>query len=114
LIIDDRSYPEISHSVLSFSRTFVADHPQAVRDFLDAVERAVIEINTDKDAWNTILRDNNLIPPPLMESYTLPDYPLASVPSEAQFMDALAWVQEAGLVEGEIKYNEAVDGSYLP
>jgi NitT/TauT family transport system substrate-binding protein len=114
LVIDDRSYPEISHSVLSFSHTFLADHPDAVRAFLRAIEQAVNEINTDKSAWDSLLSENNLIPPPLLGSYELPDYPTAGVPSENQFMDALAWVQEAGMVTSDIAYKSSVDSSYLP
>jgi NitT/TauT family transport system substrate-binding protein len=114
LVIDDRSYPEISHSVLSFSREFISEHPEAVRAFLRAVEQAVIEINADKDAWDATLTENNLIPPPLLGSYELPDYPIAGVPSETQFMDALTWLLDAGLVDTEMTYNDSIDGSYLP
>jgi NitT/TauT family transport system substrate-binding protein len=114
LVIDDRTYPEISHSVLSFSREFATEHPDTVRAFLRAVEQAVIEINADKGAWGTTLTENNLIPPPLLESYELPDYPFAGVPSEAQFLDALTWLLDAGLVDTEMTYNDSIDGSYLP
>jgi NitT/TauT family transport system substrate-binding protein len=114
LVIDDRSYPEVSHSILSFSYTFLEQHPEAVRGFLNAVERAVIAINQDKGAWDTLLIENNLIPAPLLESYELPDYPLAAVPSEDQFNDALAWLKEAGLVTSDLEYSQSVDGSFLP
>jgi NitT/TauT family transport system substrate-binding protein len=114
LIIDDRSYPEISHSVISFSRDFISEHPGAVRAFLRAIETAVIEINADKEAWDVILAENNLIPPPLLESYTLPDYPTAGVPSELQFADALDWLYQAGLITGNIAYGLSVDSAYLP
>jgi NitT/TauT family transport system substrate-binding protein len=114
LIIDDRSYPEISHSVISFSRDFIREHPDAVRAFLRAIETAVIEINADKDAWDVILTENNLIPPPLLESYTLPDYPTAGVPSERQFADALYWLRQADLITDDIAYEFSVDSTYLP
>ena len=114
LVIDDRTYPEISHSVLSFSHEFTTEHPEAVRAFLRAVEQAVTEINADKGAWSTTLSENNLIPPPLLESYDLPDYPFAGVPSEAQFLDALSWLRDAGLVDDDMNYNDSVDGSFLP
>jgi NitT/TauT family transport system substrate-binding protein len=114
LIIDDRSYPEISHSVISFSRDFVSEHPGAVRAFLRAIETAVIEINADKEAWDVILTENNLIPLPLLESYTLPDFPTAGVPSELQFADALDWLHQAKLITGDIAYELSVDSTYLP
>jgi NitT/TauT family transport system substrate-binding protein len=114
LVIDDRSYPQVSHSVLSFSYAFIEEHPEAVRGFLRAVEEAVQAINRDKGAWSQLLVDNNLIPPPLLESYELPDYPLAGVPSEDQFNDALAWLQETGLVTTDLEYGQSIDDSFLP
>ena len=114
LVIDDSTYPEISHSVLSFSREFVSRHPEAVRSFLRAVEQAVLEINADKDAWDTLLTEQNLVPPPLLGIYELPDYPLAAVPSEAQFADALAWAQAQGIISTDIAFGLSIDGSYLP
>jgi NitT/TauT family transport system substrate-binding protein len=113
-IIDDSTYPEIGHSVLSFSRDFVSAHPEAVRSFLRAVEQAVLAINRDKQAWNGLLIEQNLVPTPLIDRYELPDYPLAGVPSQAQFADVLAWTQEKGLISTEITYDSSVDGSYLP
>lgn len=114
LVIDDRSYPAISHSVLSFSRSFLDDHPQTVRRFLQAIEQAVLAINADKGGWTSTLTENNLIPPPLLDSYALPDYPLAGVPTESQFQDALNWLQDYGLVEIDLMYDDSIDASYLP
>lgn len=114
LVIDDRSYPEISHSVLSISNSFLAEHPDAVRAFLQAIEQGVEAINADKSAWDSLLSENNLVPPPLLGRYELPDYPTASVPTEKQFSDALAWTRETGLVSTAITYDSCVDGSFLP
>lgn len=114
LIIDDSSYPEIGVSVLSFNADFVNQHPDALRNFLIAIETAVENINSDKEQWGTLLTERNLVPPPLLGTYNIPDYPTASIPSLSQFADALDWALEKGLIEGEISYSESVDGSYLP
>ena len=114
LVIDDTSYPEISVSVLSFDADFVNAHPDALRSFLAALELAVQDINDDKERWGDLLTERNLVPPPIMGTYSITDYPTASVPSEAQFRDALDWAIEKGLVEGEISYIESVDDAYLP
>ncbi len=113
-VIDDTTYPQISHSVISFSTDFAEQNPQAVRGFLAALERAVQEVNADKGRWNDLLTENNLLPPPLLGKYTLPDFPPASVPSQAQFQDALDWAQAKGLVSGDIPYQTSVDDSFLP
>jgi NitT/TauT family transport system substrate-binding protein len=114
LVIDDTSYPEISHSIISFDAEFVRENPESVRAFLRAIERAVEAINSDKNRWDQLLVENSLIPPPLIESYTLPDYPQASVPSEAQFQDVMEWAISKNLVKTSLDYRDAVDDSYLP
>jgi NitT/TauT family transport system substrate-binding protein len=114
LIIDDSEYPQVGHSVITFDADFVQQNPDTVRAFLTALEKAVQEINANKDDWDTLLVEENLLPPPLLESYTLPDYPSASVPSRAQFEDAYRWALEKGLVSGEILYDQSVSDEYLP
>lgn len=113
-VIDDTSYPEISTSVLSFRASFVDQYPEEMRKFLLAIEMAVDEINANKDQWDSLLTELNLVPPPLRGSYTIPDFPTASVPTEAQLNDALQWALGKGLIEGEISYSHSVDNSYLP
>jgi NitT/TauT family transport system substrate-binding protein len=113
-ILDDTSLPEISHSIISFQSEFLQAHPQIVRGFLAAVEEAVQAINADKTQWDTLMIEHNLMPVPLIDTYTLPDFPLAAVPSQSQFMDALEWAQGKGLVSGSIPYEGSVDASYLP
>jgi len=114
LVIDDTTYPEVSQSIISFSAEFTRSQPDALRGFLRAVEKAVNDINEDKASWNTLLMERGLIPPPLLESYELPDYPTASVPSEAQFADASLWALDKGFITREIDYASSVDASYLP
>lgn len=114
LIIDDSTYPEVGHSVITFDAQFVEQNPETVRAFLRAVEQAVAAINTDKERWDTLLLEKNLLPQPLLESYTLPDYPTASVPSRAQFDDALAWAQNKGLLSGPVSFEQSVSAEFLP
>ncbi len=114
LIIDDSSYPEVGHSVITFDAGFAEQNPDTVRAFLAAVEQAVEEINADKERWDALLLEQNLLPPPLLETYTLPTYPTAAVPSEAQFNDALQWALENEFVTSEIQYDRSISREYLP
>jgi NitT/TauT family transport system substrate-binding protein len=114
VVASDAAHPELGNSVLSFSTAFVADHPEAVRGFLAAWERAVADINGDKTQWRDLLLANNLLSEQLVDSYTLPDYPTASVPAEAQFRDVNDWAKENGLVTADLAYAESVDASFLP
>ena len=100
--------------MISFRKEFVLSNEAAVRGFLAAIEEAVADINADKGAWQNLLVDRQLVPAPLIGSYTIPDFPTASVPSQAQFADVLAWAKSAGLVENDVPYVGSVDASYLP
>jgi NitT/TauT family transport system substrate-binding protein len=114
VILDDTAHPEYGNSLISFRAAVVEEHPQAIRAFLKALEEATAAIQADKSAWKTLMSENNLIPAPLLESYVLPDFPAASVPTESQFADALAWTKEKGLVTADVSYAESVDASFLP
>ncbi len=113
-VIDDTSYPEISHSVISFAVPYTEDQPEAVRSFLLALERAVADINSDSATWTEFANEQGLIPEPLQGSFQVPSYPTAAVPSDFQFRDALAWTLEKGLISGEVPYESSVDDGFLP
>jgi NitT/TauT family transport system substrate-binding protein len=114
LIIDDTTYPEVSNSVYAFREKTIKENPAAVRSFLAAIEQAVKDINSDKMKWNSLLAEKKLVPPQLLSNYTLPDFPTASVPTEAQFKDTVAWAKGKGLIKTDISYQTTVDASFLP
>jgi len=114
VVVDDSAHPEYGNSLISFNKEFVDANPETVRAFLAAIEKATAEINADKSKWQDLLVEQKLVPAPLLESYTLPDFPAASVPSEAQFADVLAWAVDKGLVKNEIAYADSVSEAYLP
>ena len=114
IIIDDSSYPQYGHSVYTFRKELLDEHPEAIRGFLKAIERAVEDINTNKEQWSDLLTEKNLVPPPLQDSYTVPDYPSAAVPTQVQWDDMLQWAQAKGYLTGDLEYTVSVDDSYLP
>jgi len=114
VIVDDTKHPEYGNSVFSFSAAFVTDHPEAVRGFLAAYEKAVADVNADKTKWNDLLLNRQLLSDALIGKYTLPDYPAKSVPTEAQFKDVNAWAKEKGLVATDVSYPDSVNASFLP
>ncbi|KPK10150.1 MAG: hypothetical protein AMJ56_08855 [Anaerolineae bacterium SG8_19] len=114
VVVDDSKYPEYGHSVISFRKELVDQNPDVIKRFLIAVEQAVEDINTNKEQFNTLLSDRNLVPEPLLGSYTVPDFPTASVPPISQWDDVLDWAQTKGYIEGDLEYGDSVDGSFLP
>lgn len=114
VIIDDSRHPEIGNSEISFRKAVIDAHPEAIRGFLAAVEQATADVNADKTKWNALLSDQGLVPAPLIGQYTIPTFPTAGVPSEAQFADVLAWAQAKGLISTDVAYADSVNASFLP
>jgi len=114
LIIDDSSLPEVGTSVYSFSVSSLEEKHDAVVGFLAALEKAVDDINSDPGQFDELLAELGLVPVPLQGTFELPPYVTASVPTEAQWQDALDWALAAGLIENSPTYIDSVDDSYLP
>ena len=113
-VVDDRSLPEVGTSEISFNVNTLKNKPETVKKFLAAIEKATADVNGSSDKWTSLLTDKKLIPAPLIGKYTLPKFPTASVPSEAQINDVLAWMTEKGLIKADVPYSQLVDASYLP
>jgi len=113
-VVDDRSLPEVGTSEISFNVNTLQSKPETVKKFLAAIEKATADVNGSPDKWGTLLTDKKLIPAPLIGKYALPKFPTASVPSEAQIKDVLAWMTDKGLIKADVPYNKLVDSSYLP
>lgn len=110
LIVDDTRHPEIACSLYAFRKGVIDQQPQTVRAFLDAINQASTAINVDKNRWSALLAEKGLVPVPLAGAYILPDYPADAVPTEAQFADAVAWLQATGRLTTTPRYEDSVDG----
>ena len=113
-VVDDRGLPSVGTSEISFSLNSLKSKPETVKKFLAAIEKATADVNGNPAKWNSLLTDKKLIPAPLIGKYALPKFPTASVPSEAQIKDVLAWMTDKGLIKADVPYNQLVDASYLP
>jgi NitT/TauT family transport system substrate-binding protein len=114
VIVDDTRYPEFSNSVYAFRKEFIDQNPEAVKGFLAAIEEAVEKINANPAGWNALLKDQKLVPEPLLATFVLPEFVTAGVPSQEQWADALAWVKEKGLLDTDVAYENSVNSSFLP
>jgi NitT/TauT family transport system substrate-binding protein len=113
-LIDDSSLPSVGTSEISFSLNSLKSKPETVKKFLAAIEKATADVNSEPTRWDTLLSDKKLVPAPLIGKYALPRFPTASVPSEAQLKDVMAWMIARGLIKQEVPYSQLVDSSYLP
>lgn len=113
VIVDDARRPEFSCSLFAFRRATVEAQPEAISNFLAAIGQAGAAINADKARWSTLLTEKQIVPPALGGAYTLPDYPAAAVPTEAQFDDVLAWLAATGRLAALPSYSDVVNATFL-
>ncbi len=114
VVLDDTRHPEFSFSTISFRKEVIDAYPEAVRGFLAAIEQATSQINADPTRWSDLMAEQNLVPPPLRGTFEVPQFPVAGVPTEAQWADALEWAKAKGLIESDVSYNSSINPTFLP
>ena len=114
LIADDSQHPEVAQSVLTFSSDALTAKPETVRKFLAAWNKAVVELNANPEKYRSLLIEQGRVPESVQDSYQMPPFPEAGVPTETEIADVIAWMQEKGLLDRDVTYQEMVDSSFLP
>jgi len=114
VVVDDTAHPEYGYSTYAFRQAVIEENPEAIRGFLAALEEAVTMVNADPTAWDSLLTDQSLVPASLIGSYEIPPFPTASIPTQVQWDDALAWATETGLISTNVLYSDSVTDTYLP
>lgn len=114
IVLDDSAHPEYGFSIYSFRKEVIDSHPEAIKSFLAAIDKAIAVINEDKIQYTDILSDANIVPAPLLEAYKVPPFPAAGVPTEAEWNDALNWAKEKGMLAVDVSYADSVSGEYFP
>jgi NitT/TauT family transport system substrate-binding protein len=114
VVADDSRHPEYGFSVISFRRDVIESSPDAVEGFLAAIEEATRMLNAEPEKYKNVLSEEKLVPPPLLDAYKAPVFPAAGVPTEAEWNDALSWLNEKGILTVDVSYEESVNASFLP
>jgi len=113
-ILDDTRHPEYSFSTIAFRKAIIDQSPETVRGFLAAIEEATAMINADPSKYSQVLVEQKVVPAPLAGSFKVPTFVTASVPTQAQWDDMLAWAKENGLLSQDVAYTGSVNASFLP
>jgi len=114
VVADDSSHPEYGFSVISFRKQVIDENAQAIKGFLAAIEEATTLVNADPVKYKNVLGEQNLVPAPLLDTYQTPVYPIAGVPTEAEWQDGLNWLHEKGMLDVDVSYADSVNASLLP
>lgn len=114
VVIDDTAHPEYAQSVVTFSIEALDKKPNTVGKFLAAYEKAVEAINADPNQFRKLLIEKGRVPEPVEESFEMPVFPLAGVPTEAEVQDVLDWMEGKGMLERELAYENLISRRQQP
>ncbi len=114
VILDDTSRPEYSYSTIAFRKAVIDQNPEAIRAFLAAIEDATNLINQDPAKFSNLLTEQNLVPPPLSGTFSVPKFATAGIPTQAQWDDVLNWAKDNSLLTKDVSYQDSVTAKYLP
>jgi len=113
LILDDAKL-QIGASWLSFRVQVLKDQAAAVRSFLEAYEEAVQRINAQPEKYRALMVERARVPDVIKGTVMIPKYPTASLPTEKELGEAVAWARSRELVTKDIPPAQLIDGSFLP
>lgn len=111
IVMDDRSNPDIAVSVIVCRQDAIDAYPASITALIAGWDQAVGSINADPDAYRNVLIENTRVPEPLQDKYTLPQFAVREIPSEAQVQDVVDWALGKGLIDGPLGYDDVVDAS---
>lgn len=114
VVLDDTAHPECCNSVISFRKTFIDQHPQAVTGLLAGFQKAVAEINANPKGWSSILKQYNLLPDTLVDTFPISAFPPVSLPTADQFNDVVQWALGRNLVAKAVDYQQSVNPALRP
>ncbi len=103
-----------SATVLAFSEGFMAKHPDKVKAFLKAVERASDYINKHPEEARAIMNRECRIPDQLKTGFPVPQFPKPALPTVGQVADVARWLHQKGTIKREVAFTQLVADGYLP
>lgn len=111
ILSDRRSLAGLS--VLEFRSDFLGQQKDAVRRFVRAHERAVEAVNRNPERYRALLADKARLPESVKETFHVPSFPQAQVPSQEDVRQAMDWMVEKKLVPRSLPYSDLVDESFV-
>jgi NitT/TauT family transport system substrate-binding protein len=113
LIVDSRSL-ERTPGVLLFTARALAENGAAVAALLDAYDEAVDALNRDPDSFRELIVTRLGFPPAVRDSFILPRFSRAALPSPEEVAEVGAWMRAHGLLREEVPYSSVVSPARRP
>lgn len=114
IVLDDRAHPTYAQSLVTVSARTLGSKPTAVKRFLNAYEKAVQAINDDPEKYRSLLIDKGRVPQPVQDSFEMPVFPSAGVPTEDEVQDVLRWMSDKDMLKTDLPYDKLVTAQFLP
>ncbi len=108
VVVDDTAYTDIANSVISFRKQVLDQRPAAVKKFLAAIDQAVNEINAHPETWRKIFTEYKLVPTDLAQTYPIPRFPAAGLPTQKQFDAVVQWALGKAMIDQKVNYASSV------
>lgn len=109
VIMDDTKAPLYSVSVLSFSADTLKNNEAAVTAFVKAWMRAATDLNADPESFRPLMLKKIRMPKNVRQSFSIPPFPVDTVPTAAQWEDVMKWMVTKGLLKAPIAYETSVE-----
>jgi len=113
-IVNDTILADVSASVVSFSTATLAAKPEAVKRFMVAWDKAVVDLNEDPGQYKGLMLEKMRVPKNIQGSFVIPPYPRNVVPSRQQWDDVMSWMLERNLLSVPLAYEDSVTVDFLP
>jgi len=114
LLLADDSGLSTSQTVLVFAGPFLKNHPDAVRDFLKAVNEAQRLINAAPDTVRAVMVEHVRLPDPLRDSYPVPRFPDLHPPDKEAVLNIAGWLRKREVIRPDLTYDQIVNASFIP
>jgi len=100
--------------VILFSKDSIEMKGREISAFYRAYNRAVADLNQDYERYRDVIIEKGEFPPSIRDSFTLPRFSPARVPTREETGDVVAWMLLKGLLERTLPYESVVDGRFIP
>jgi NitT/TauT family transport system substrate-binding protein len=112
-VTNDLRAAALSASVVSFSSASLAAKTETVKKFMAAWDKAVADLNADPGSFRTLMLKKIRVPKNVQDTYMVPPFPRAAVPSRTQWDDAQQWLLDKKLLSGRVSYDDSVTAEFL-
>lgn len=112
-VVNDLAVGHLSASVVSFGSGALSQKADTVKKFMAAWDRAVADLNADPERFRPLLLAKIRVPKNVSESYKIPPFPRASIPSKAQWDDVQEWLMNKKLLTAPVRYEDSVTDEFL-